>query len=113
MSGVSSRNGNYNQVIMTQQIVQASIAQFNALIRSPKAWQVLGLISWGLVRGDEIKYVEVDSEDVPTGRERIGVVFYVTVGDLLINSGTTTFYYCQDIQIGLDEAILGRSLIVG
>lgn len=98
---------------MTQQIVQASIGQFNALIRSPKAWQVLGLKSWGLVRFDEIKYVEVNSLSVPTGRERIGVVFYVSSGDIYVNNGSSTLYYCQDIQTIVGEAIIGKSLIIG
>ncbi len=98
---------------MIQQILQASIGQFNALIRSPKAWQVSGLKSWGLVRFDEIKYVEVDSDNIPTGRERIGVVFYVSSGDIYVNNGTSTLYYCQDIQTIIGEAILGQSLIIG
>ncbi len=97
---------------MAQQSINASIGQFEALIRNPKAWQVLGLISWGLIRGDEIKYIEVDSLNNPTGRDRIGVVFYVGSGDIEINQGTSTFYYCQDIQTVVGEAIIGRSLIV-
>lgn len=98
---------------MTQQTLQASIAQFNALIRSPKAWQVVGLKSWGLVRFDEIKYIEIDNDNVPTGRERIGVVFYVSSGDIYVNNGSSTLYYCQDIQTIVGEAILGKSLIIG
>lgn len=96
-----------------QQSINASIGQFTALISHPKAWQVLGLKSWGLVRGDEIKYIEVDSLSAPTGRERIGVVFYVGNGDLVIDKGSSTLYYCQDIQTIVGEAIVGRSLIVG
>jgi len=98
---------------MVQQSINASIGQFTALIGRPKAWQVLGLKTWGLVRGDEIKYIEVDGSEVPTGRERIGVVFYVGSGDLEINEGSSTLYYCQDIQTIVGEAIVGKSLIVG
>ena len=100
-------------VIMAQQVINAKVNQFEALIRSPKAWRVLGLKSWGLVRNDEIKYVEVDTFDVPTGRERIGVVFYVGSGDIEISKGVSTLYYCQDIQTIVSEAIVGRSLIIG
>lgn len=98
---------------MLQQVINAKIGQFEALISNPKAWQVLGLKTWGLVRGDEIKYIEVDSLNVPTGRVRIGVVFYVGNGDLEINEGSSTLYYCQDIQTIVGEAIVGRSLIIG
>ena len=97
---------------MTQKLINASIGQFSALIRKPKAWQVLGLKSWGLVRFDEIKYIEVDTFDVPTGRERIGVIFYVGSGDLVLDKGLSTLYYCQDIQSVVGEAVIGRSLII-
>lgn len=96
-----------------QQSINASLAQFAALIRSPKAWQVLGLKSWGLIRGDEIIYVEVNSLSVPTGRTRIGVVFYVGNGDIEYLDKLSVVYYCQDIQTGLGEAIISKSLIVG
>lgn len=98
---------------MVQQVINAKTDQFEALIRSPKAWQVVGLKSWGLVKKDEIRYIEVDTFDVPTGRERVGVVFYVGSGDLEINKGVSTLYYCQDIQTIIGEAIVGRSLIIG
>jgi hypothetical protein len=98
---------------MVQQVINASVGQFEALISSPKAWQVVGLKSWGLVRNDEVKYIEVDTFAVPTGRMRIGVVFYVGSGDLLINNGLSCIYYCQDIQTIIGEAIVGRDLIIG
>lgn len=98
---------------MSQQSINASLGQFAALIRSPKAWQVLGLKSWGLVRGDEIRYIEVDSLSVPTGRDRIGIVFYVGNGDIEYLNKLSVVYYCQDIQTGIGEAIIGKSFIVG
>jgi len=96
---------------MTQNI-NAKIDQFKALIRNPKAWQVLGLKSWGLNKEDAIKYIEVDNSNNPTGRDIIGVVKYIGTGDITYKDKTLTTYYCDKIQAGIGVAVVGKSLIV-
>lgn len=95
------------------QNINAKINQYEALIRRPFAWEVLGLKSWGLIKGDCIRYVEVDSLNVPTGREKIGVVKFNYCSDEGYKNKDLTIYYCDKIQEGLGNAIVGVSLIVG
>jgi hypothetical protein len=95
------------------QNINAHIDQYEALIRRPFAWEVLGLKSWGLIKNDVIKYIEVDSLNNPTGREKLGVVKFVGSNEVVYKDKLQTVYYCDKIQEEIGNAIVGVSLIVG
>lgn len=94
------------------QNVNAHIDQYKALIRRPFAWEVLGLKSWGLKKNDVIKYIEVDSMNVPTGREKLGVVKFIGSNEVVYKSKLLTVYYCDKIQEPVGSAVIGVSFIV-
>lgn len=96
---------------MTQPI-NIHINQFTLLLKKPFSWKVLILKSWSLSKGDKIKYVEVDNNELPTGRELVGLIDCVSNGDELINEGVNTWAYCLDVSRGLSSAVLGESLII-
>lgn len=96
---------------MTQPI-NIHINQFELLLLPPYSWKVLVLKSWGLQKGDKIKYIEVNSVELPTGRELIGLIDCLSNGDELINEGVNTWAFCLDVSRGLSSAVLGESLII-
>jgi len=96
---------------MTQPI-NIHINQFELLLKKPFSWKVLILKSWSLSKGDKIKYIEVDSVELPTGRELIGLIDCISEGDEKINEGLNTWAYCQDVSRGLSNAVIGESLVI-
>ena len=92
--------------------INAKTNQFVLLAQKPFAWSVLVPKSVGLDRGDIIKYIEVDSLNVPTGAELTGVIKYVAVGDVYVNNGSSIYVFCSNVSEGIGTAAVGFSLIV-
>lgn len=86
--------------------------QFELLLLQPFSWKVLVQKSWSLSKGDKIKYVEIDSNELPTGRELVGLINCVSDGEEYINEGKSTWAYCQDISVSIGGARVGENLIV-
>jgi hypothetical protein len=94
------------------QPINIPINQFELLLNKPYSWKVLVQKSWGLIKGDQIKYIEVNSVELPTGRELIGLIDCVSNGDELINEGVNTWAFCLNVSRGLSNAVLGESLVI-
>ena len=92
--------------------INAKVNQFVLLMVRPFSWQVLVSKSVGLVREDRIRYIEVDSFNVPTGRELIGIVKFIGSGDELVNDGSSVYAYCLPVSEPIGSAVLGSSFIV-
>ena len=86
--------------------------QFMLLMSKPFAWQVLIPIDSGLVRGDVINYLEVDSLNVLTGRALAGIIDFVGSGDMILNEGSSTYAYCYRVSESIGMATIGGTLIV-
>lgn len=93
--------------------INAKFDQFVLLASNPYSWQVMVNKSVGLVSGDNIKYIEVNSLGVPTGAELIGVIRWVGSGDMEINNGSVVIAYCYVIGRSVGMAAIGVNLIVG
>jgi hypothetical protein len=87
--------------------------QFVLLGQKPYAWQVLVPTDVGLVRGDMIRYLELDSFNVLTGAALLGFIDCVGSGDMLVNEGSSVYAYCSVIGLGLGSGKVGSSLMVG
>lgn len=92
--------------------INAKVNQFVLLAAPPFAWSVLVPVSAGLVRGDSIKYIEVDSLNVPTGAELIGIIESVGSGDIYVNDGSSMYVFCLNVSQGIGTARIGSTLIV-
>ena len=92
--------------------INAKVNQFVLLASNPYSWEVLVSKSVGLLRGDRIRYNEVNSLGVPTGRVMIGVVEFVGSGDILINEGESVLAYCSVVSESIGLARVGASLII-
>jgi len=86
--------------------------QFILLLNKPFSWQVLIPVNTGLLRGDMIKYREVDSLNIATGRELLGVIKFVGSGDMVVNDGSSEWAYCERVSEPIGIAKIGSSFIV-
>lgn len=86
--------------------------QFTLLLLPPYSWKVLVQVVWNLKVGDKIKMIEVDSVELPTGRELIGLIDCVSNGDELINEGLNTWAFCLNVSRGLSNAVIGESFVI-
>ena len=92
--------------------INAKVNQFVLLASNPFSWQVIVSKSIGLVKNDSIKYVEVNSLGVPTGRTMIGVIEFLGSGDILINEGESLIAYCSNVSESIGLMRIGESLII-
>jgi len=92
--------------------INAKVNQFVLLASNPYSWQVIVSKSIGLVKNDSIKYVEVNSLGVPTGRTMIGVIEFLGSGDILINEGESLIAYCSNVSESIGLMRIGESLII-
>lgn len=86
--------------------------QFILLMDKPFSWQVLIPINTGLLRGGMIKYIEVDSLNIATGRELIGIIKFIGSGDMVVNDGNSEYAYCEKVSEGIGMARIGDTFIV-
>ena len=87
--------------------------QFTLLLQNPYSWKVLIEKSWGLQKGNNIKYIEVDSLGHTTGRDLIGLIYFISNGDELLNEGYNTWAFCFNVSRCINKAVIGESLIIG
>ncbi len=87
--------------------------QFVLLGQKPYAWQVLVPVDVGLISGDYIKYLEVDSLNVLTGAALLGLIDCISEGDMVVNEGSSVYAYCYVIGLSLGSGSVGGSLMVG
>lgn len=92
--------------------IEIKTDQFILLLSKPFSWQVLIPINTGLLRGDMIKYIEVDSYNVATGREVLGVIKFIGSGDMVVNNGSSEWAYCERVSEPIGIARIGNSLMV-
>ncbi len=92
--------------------IDIKINQFVLLLDKPFSWQVLVSKSVGLIKGDRIRYREVDNSLVPTGRDLIGIILWLGSGDMIVNNNTSVFAYCYNVSQGLGSAKIGESFII-
>lgn len=93
--------------------LEAKEDQFELLIIAPKSWQVMISSSFNAVKGDTIRYSEVDSDMIPTGRVIVGVIRWVSSGDMTVNNNDVTIAYCYVIGESIGVATISGSLIIG
>ena len=86
--------------------------QFTLLNKKPYSWQRIVPLTAGLSKGDKIKLIEVDSMDVPTGNELIGVVKFLSNGDLIVSNNKDVLVFCQDVSESIGSLSIGSSLII-
>lgn len=88
------------------------IKEFECLMEKPYSWQRIVPLTAGLSKGDKIKLIEVDNSLVPTGRILIGIIKFLSNGDLIVNNNSDILVYCENVSVGLGSAIVGSSFIV-
>lgn len=93
--------------------LEAKEDQFILLSTTIKAWQVVLSSAIGAVKGDNVKYIEVDNLGVPTGEERIGVIRWVSSLDVMFNNNNEVIAYCYMIGEPIGLARISGSLIIG
>ena len=92
--------------------VNIKIDEFECLISKPYSWQRIVPLTAGLSKGDRIKLIEVNNSMVPTGREMIGIIKFLSSGDMVVNNNSDVLVYCEDVSESLGSAQLGSSLII-
>lgn len=93
--------------------IEVAINYFEILSKQPYAWQLLVSSDLGVVKGDTLKLIEIDSSKVPTGNTRVGIVRFVELGEILFNNGENVLAYCYNVERPIESSIIGDSLIVG
>jgi len=93
--------------------IEAPVNQFELLILRPRGWQVMVSSGIDVIKGDTIKYIEVNNLEIPTGRESVGIVRYVGSGDMVLNNSDVTIAYCDMIGLSIGVATVSGTLIIG
>jgi hypothetical protein len=70
-------------------------------------------VSVNLVKGDNIKIVEVDALGNPTGSFFIVTFQYRFSGDEYLNNGDACMCVCIKVNLGIGSMIIGSTFIVG
>jgi hypothetical protein len=86
--------------------------QFILLKKKPYSWQIILPLTAELSKGDKIKLIEVNSINVPTGNELIGVVKFLSNGDLIVSNNKDVLVFCQDVSESIGSLSIGSSLII-
>ena len=92
--------------------INIKINEFELLTIKPFSWQRIIPLTAGLNKGDKIKLIEVDNSMNPTGREMIGVVKFLSNGDIVINNNSDVLVYCENVSESVGNASIGSSLII-
>ena len=86
--------------------------EFVLLQKKPYSWQRIVPLTAGLSKGDKIKLIEVNNSNVPTGNELIGVIKFLSNGDLIVSNNKDVLVFCQDVSESIGSLSIGSSLII-
>lgn len=86
--------------------------EFVLLQKKPYSWQRIVPLTAGLIPGDKIKLIEVNSINVPTGNELIGVIKFLSNSDLIVSNNKDVLVFCQDVSESIGSLSIGSSLII-
>lgn len=92
--------------------IEVKSDRFECLMNRPFSWELLIDKSVGLVKGDRVQVIEVSNSMVPTGNKRIGVVMFLSNGDVMYNNNSSIMVYCEDISRPVGDASISSSFII-
>lgn len=79
-------------------VVNVSVGYYNYLSGGVKAWDLLLPLSANLKRFDTVKAVEVDVNDIPTGRATTGTIYFNGHDQQLYDSKGNGLYWITDLH---------------
>jgi hypothetical protein len=97
---------------MVTHILLVKNNRYLILVNKPKAWQFNLPANSGINRKDNILIKEVDNNNVPTGKEKRGVVEYINASvDVSFLNGDILYYICPVLE-GVGDLTIGGTFII-